>query len=197
MESENGTLSPLAAAQAELAKANRKVLLDDQLLEALRSFEQIMGYRNEMYLRLSQRVRTTVRGGMAVFAMVGLAMFLLLITLVMQVDRARESSVLLARYVTAVATDMGQIETTVQDMEDRMEKFATISGYMNIMTDHTGHIASGMQELDTSMTAIRGQMGSINSRLARINQHVGAMGHAVNGMGYSMQEVARPAGMFP
>ena len=197
MESENDTLSPLAAAQAELAKANRKVLLDDQLLEALRSFEQIMGYRNEMYLRLSQRVRTTVRGGMAVFAMVGLAMFLLLITLVMQVDRARESSTLLARHVTAVATDMGQIEATVRDMETRMQKFASISDYMNIMTDHTGRIAAGMQELDTSMTAIRGQMGSINSRLARINRHVGAMGYAVNGMGYSMGEMARPAGMFP
>jgi len=197
MESENDTLSPLAAAQAELAKANRKVLLDDQLLEALRSFEQIMGYRNEMYLRLSQRVRTTVRGGMAVFAMVGLAMFLLLITLVMQVDRARDSSTLLARYVTAVAIDMGQIEATVRDMETRMQKFASISDYMNIMTDHTGRIAAGMQELDTSMTAIRGQMGSINSRLARINRHVGAMGYAVNGMGYSMGEMARPAGMFP
>ena len=197
MESDDDTLSPLAAVQAELAKANRKVLLDDQLLEALHSFEQIMAYRNEMYLRLSHRVRATVRGGMAVFAMVGLAMFLLLITLVMQVDHARKSSTLLARHVTAVAADMGQIETTVLEMEDRMEKFATISGYMNIMTDHTGNIASGMQQLDTSMGAIRGQMASINSRLSRITHHVGAMGHAVNGMGHSMGEMARPAGMFP
>ena len=197
MESDDDTLSPLAAVQAELAKANRKVLLDDQLLEALHSFEQIMAYRNEMYLRLSHRVRATVRGGMAVFAMVGLAMFLLLITLVMQVDHARKSSTLLARHVTAVAADMGQIEATVLEMEDRMEKFATISEYMNIMTDHTGNIGSGMQQLDTSMGAIRGQMASINSRLSRITHHVGAMGHAVNGMGHSMGEMARPAGMFP
>lgn len=197
MEPENGTLSPLAAAQAELARANRKVLLDDQLLDALRSFEQIMGYRNEMYLRLSQRVRTTVRGGMAVFAMVGLAMFLLLATLVMQVNHARESSSLLAKHVSTVATDMQAIEATILEMEGRMEKFASISGYMHIMTDHTGLIASGMEDLDGSMQAIRGQMTSINGRLARINRHVGAMGYAVNGMGHSMGEVARPAGMFP
>ena len=197
MAADDDTLSPLAAVQAELAKANRKVLLDDQLLEALHSFEQIMAYRNEMYLRLSHRVRATVRGGMAVFAMVGLAMFLLLITLVMQVDHARKSSTLLASHVTAVAADMGQIESTVLEMEDRMEKFATISEYMNVMTAHTGNIASGMQQLDTSMGAIRGQMASINNRLSRITHHVGAMGHAVNGMGHSMGEMARPAGMFP
>jgi len=197
MAADDDTLSPLAAVQAELAKANRKVLLDDQLLEALHSFEQIMAYRNEMYLRLSHRVRATVRGGMAVFAMVGLAMFLLLITLVMQVDHARKSSTLLASHVTAVAADMGQIESTVLEMEDRMEKFATISEYMNVMTAHTGNIASGMQQLDTSMGAIRGQMASINSRLSRITHHVGAMGHAVNGMGHSMGEMARPAGMIP
>lgn len=197
MESDNDKLSPLAAVQDELARANRKVLLDDQLLDALRSFEQIMGYRNEMYLRLSQRVRTTVRGGMAVFAMVGLAMFLLLITLVMQVGHARNSSSLLAQHVTAVAADMGRIEATVRDMEGRMEKFDSISGYMQVMRDQTGHIAGGMQQLDTSMAAIRGQMTSINNRLLRINSHVGAMGYAVNGMGHSMGEVARPAGMFP
>ena len=197
MAADDDTLSPLAAAQAELARANRKVLLDDQLLDALHSFEQIMAYRNEMYLRLSNRVRATIRGGMAVFAMIGLAMFLLLITLVTQVEHARESSRLLARYVTAVAIDMAQIESTVMQMEDRMGRFTTISGYMNIMTDYTGNIASGMQQLDSSMTAIRGQMASINNRLARINQHVGTMGNAVGGMGHSMGEIARPAGMFP
>ncbi len=196
-DTDKDTLSPLAAAQAELARANRKVLLDDQLLEALRSFEQIMSYRNEMYLRLSRRVRATVRGGMAVFALVGLAMFVLLITLVMQVEHARHSSTLLARHVTAVATDMGQIEATVMQMEERMQRFTTISDYMNIMTDQTGKIAHGMQQLDASMSAIRGQMSSINNRLARINHHVGSMGHAVNGMGQSMGELSRPAGMFP
>ena len=197
MASDKDTLSPLAAAQAELARANRKVLLDDQLLDALHSFEQIMAYRNELHMRLSRRVRATVRGGMAVFAMVGLAMFLLLITLVMQVEHARESSRLLARHVTAVAADMAQIESTVMQMEHRMERFATISGYMNTMTDYTGNIAGGMQQLDSSMTAIRGQMVSINNRLARINHHVGTMGNAVGGMGHSMGEIARPAGMFP
>jgi len=197
MEPGKGTLSPLAEAQAELAQANRKVLLDEQLLEALRSFEQIMAYRNEMYLRLSQRVRTTVRGGMAVFAMVGIAMSVLLVTLVMQVDHARTSTSLLAQYVSAVAADMGRIETTVSDMEGRMQKFTSIGTYMHVMTDHTTNIATGMEQLDSSMLAIRGQMTSINSRLSRITYHMGAMGHAVGGMGHSINEVARPAAMFP
>jgi hypothetical protein len=197
MEPGKGTRSPLAEAQAELAKANRKVLLDDQLLAALHSFEQIMAHRNEMYLRLSQRVRSTVRGGMAVFALVGLAMFVLLITLVMQVDHARTSSTLLARHVGAVAADMTRIEATVSDMEGRMQKFGSIGGYMHVMSDHTGDIAGGMQKLDASMAVIRGQMTAINGRLDRITRHVGVMGYAVNGMGHSINEVARPAGMFP
>jgi len=58
------------------------------LQQALETFEQIMAYRNDMYLRLSHRVRTTVRGGMTVFALVGVAMFVLLITLVIQVEHA-------------------------------------------------------------------------------------------------------------
>lgn len=189
-------LSPLAAVQAELAEANRKALLDDQLLQALESFEQIMSHRNEMYLRLSHRVRYTVRGGMAVFATIGVAMFVLLATLVMQVDHARESSRLLARHVSVMAGDMEQIETSVHDMEGRMHQFVSIGDYMHVMTDQTGVISAGMEDMDANMAVIKRQMTSINGRLGRITRHTGAMGHAVNGMGRSMNDMARPAGMF-
>jgi len=197
MDPEKGkSESPLAAMQSELATANRRILLDDQLLEALKSFEQIMAYRNEMYLRLSQRVRTTVRGGMAVFAMVGIAMFVLLITLVTEVDHARTSSTLLAQYVGEVARDMVRVESSVKDMEDRMQKFTSIGQSLHVMTGYTDNIATGMQGLDNNMVLIRGQMSSVNKRLDRITQHMNVMGRAVNGMGHSMNEVARPAGMF-
>lgn len=197
MDRDSDTPSSLAAVQAELAEANRKVLLDEQLIEALRSFEQIMGYRNEMYLRLSGRVRQTVRGGMAVFGLVGIAMFLLLITLVMQVNHARTSSAMLAQHVSTVAANMVRVESTVLDMEQRMQRFATIAGNMRVMTGQTGSIAGGMQTLDDSMAVIHTQMQSINQRFDRINRHMGAMGHAVNGMGYSIHDMSRPAGMFP
>ncbi len=197
MDRDSDTPSSLAAVQAELAEANRKALLDEQLVAALRSFEQIMGHRNEMYLRLSGRVRQTVRGGMAVFALVGIAMFLLLITLVMQVNHARTSSALLAQHVSTVAGDMSRIETTVLDMEQRMQRITTIAGNMHLMTGQTGSIAGGMQTLDNSMTVIHTQMQSINQRLDRLNRHMGSMGHAVNGMGHSIHDMSRPAGMFP
>ena len=154
MESGDDTLSPLAAVQAELAKANRKVLLDDQLLDALHSFEQIMSYRNEMYLRLSHRVRATVRGGMAVFALVGIAMFLLLVTLVMQVEHARNSTALLAQHVDSVADDMLQIESTMLAMENRMRLFGSIGEYMHVMTGQTGVIAGGMMAFVTAINEL-------------------------------------------
>lgn len=189
-------LSPLAQAQATLAEANRKLLTDDQLQQALETFEQIMTYRNDMYLRLARRVRTAVRGGMAVFALVGMAMFLLLVTLVMQVEHARNSTALLAQHVNSVADDMLQIEATMVAMEERMRLFGSIGEYMHVMTDQTGVIAGGMADLDGKMNVIRNQMTSLNGRLLHVTRGVGSMGHAVNGMGYSINELSRPAGMF-
>ena len=195
-EEEKPPLSALAQVQAELAEANRKLLTDDQLQQALETFEQIMAYRNDMYLRLSHRVRTTVRGGMAVFALVGVAMFVLLITLVMQVEHAQNSTVLLARHVNTVAADMQLIEVTMKKMETRMQRFASIGEYMHVMTDQTGIIAGGMTSLDRQMNFIENQMTSINGRLLHVTHGVGSMGYAVNGMGHSIKDVAQPAGMF-
>ena len=191
-----GTLSPLAATQAALAEANRRMLTDEQLQRALESFERIMTYRSEMYLHLSKRVRVTVRGGMGVFAAVGLAMFLLLITLVLQVEHAVESSRELAVHVRTVAADMAQVESTMRQIDARMRHFDSIGGYMHVMTDQTTLIADGMVNLDARMQVINGQMSKINARLFNVTRSMGAMGAAVNGMGHSVTEVARPAGMF-
>ncbi len=189
-------LSPLAAAQAALAEANSKMLADEQLQRALQAFEKIMTYRSELYLLLSKRVRVTVRGGMAVFAAVGIAMFLLLITLVIQVEHAVESSVQLATHVRTVAADMAQIESTMQQIDVRMQHFDSIGGYMHVMTDQTALIADGMNNLDTRMQVIDRQMTAINTRLFNVTRSMATMGVAVNGMGHSVTDVARPAGMF-
>ena len=195
-DEKNPPQSALAQAQGALAEANRKLLTDDQLQQALEAFEQIMAYRNEMYLRLSHRVRSTVRGGMAVFALVGVAMFVLLITLVMQVEHARNSTALLARHVDTVAADMRLIEETMLKMEARMQHFASISEYMHVMTDQTAIIAGGMANLDRKMNTIGNRMVSINGRLLHVTNGVGSMGYAVSGMDHSIRDVARPAGMF-
>ena len=191
-----GPLSPLAATQAALAEANRRMLTDEQLQRALESFEKIMTYRSEMYLHLSRRVRVTVRGGMGVFAAVGLAMFLLLITLVIQVEHAVESSRQLAAHVRTVAVDMAQIESTMTQIDAQMQRFDSIGGYMHVMTGQTELIADGMVNLDARMQVIDRQMSAINARLFNVTRSMGAMGGAVNGMGHSVTEIARPAGMF-
>ena len=193
---QKGTLSPLAAAQAALAEANRRMLTDEQLQRALESFEKIMTYRSEMHLHLSKRVRVTVRGGMGVFAAVGVAMFVLLITLVIQVEHAVDSSRQLAGHVRTVAADMAQIETTMSQIDTRMQRFDSIGGHMHVMTDQTVLIAEGMGSLDGRMKVIDQQMTAINARLSSVTRSMGAMGLAVNGMGHSVSEVARPAGMF-
>lgn len=195
-EEKKAPLSALAEVQAALAEANRKLLTDDQLQQALETFEQIMAYRNDMYLRLSHRVRTTVRGGMTVFTLVGVAMFVLLVTLVIQVEHARNSTALLERHVTTVAADMQLIEATMMKMQVRMQRFGSIGEYMHVMTDQTGIIAGGMANLDTRMNVIQSQMASINGRLLQVTHGVGSMGNAVSGIGYSVKDIARPAGLF-
>ncbi|MEZ5541799.1 MAG: hypothetical protein R3F42_07130 [Pseudomonadota bacterium] len=189
-------LSPLAAAQAALAEANRRMLTDEQLQRALESFEQIMTYRSEMYLHLSRRVRVTVRGGMAVFAAVGIALFVLLITLVVQVEHAVDSSRQLATHVQTVAGDMVQIEATIAAIDTRMQRFDSISGYMHTMNEQTALIADGMDGLDARMEAIGRQMAVINAQLFSVTRSMGVMGVAVGDMGHSVTELARPAGMF-
>jgi hypothetical protein len=191
-----GTLSPLAAAQAALAEANRRMLTDEQLQRALESFEKIMTYRSEMYLHLSKRVRVTVRGGMGVFAAVGIALFVLLITLVIQVEHAVESSRQLAAHVQTVARDMVRIESTMGEIDTRMRRFDSIGEYMHVMTDQTTLIADGMAGLDARMQVIGRQMAAINARLLNVTHSMGAMGVAVDDIGHSVTEVARPAGMF-
>lgn len=155
-----------------------------------------MTYRSEMYLHLSRRVRVTVRGGMGVFAAVGLAMFVLLITLVVRVEHAVESSRLLARHVQTVAADMAMIETTMAQIDTRMQRFDSIGGYMHVMNDQTARIAEGMTGLDARMKVIDGQMSGVNARLFNVTRSMGAMGMAVDGMGQSVTDIARPAGMF-
>lgn len=169
---------------------------DQQLQHSLEKFEQIMEHRSEMYLRLSHRVRTVVRGGMAVFAMVGLAMFILLYTLVVQIQHARASTAQLNQLVAVMALDMGAIVGTVEHMEAQLRLMERVGQNLSSITLETGSIAGQMSDVGSEIKSIQDDMSMLNRRLAHVAGNMGSMGQAVNHMGHSVKQMSRPASIF-
>lgn len=169
---------------------------DLKLQDALEKFEQIMEYRSAMHLRLVRRVRSVVRGGMAIMAMVGIALFLLLLTLVIQADRALESTRTLDHYVADMEQDMAQVHDLIASMNRRMEVIQTIGQSITSMQGDTGSMAGDLQQLSDSVGSMEQRMQLVDRRLEHVAHNMGGIGQMVNGMGHDVYQMSKPAQSF-
>lgn len=169
---------------------------DIKLQDALDNFEQIMAYRGDMYTRLADRVRTVVRGGMAMLLLVSIGLFLLLYTLAMEIQHARSSAGVMGKHVTQMAADMKLVQQRMQHMETQMTAMQSISNNMRLMNRDTASMDVTMLQLRQEMLDVNQTMDKVTKRIENLSSDMSDVGVSVNRMNEDVYQISRPTKPF-
>jgi len=150
--------------------------------EIAAGFKHILDQQFAMHLRVARRTTSVVRFGMISLAVVGVSMFLLLLTLAFQIKPMIGSVNTMNGHFTQISDNMRLMKDAILEMEANVSPLPLMSGEMYRMqgsvrelTGSTNSLSLRMDNPDTNMASITQSVTRMTSSFAFINQTVGIM----------------------
>ena len=155
--------------------------------EIAAGFKHILDQQFAMHLRVARRTTSVVRFGMISLAVVGVSLFLLLLTLAYQIQPMIGAVNTMNGHFTHISRNMGVMKEAILEMESNISPLPLMVGEMSRMrgsvrelTGSTNSLSVRIENLDTNMASITQSVTRMTSSFALINQTVGVMGADVN-----------------
>ena len=162
--------------------------------EIAAGFKHILDQQFAMHLRVARRTTSVVRFGTTSLAVIGVSMFLLLLTLAYQIQPMIGSVNTMNGHFTQISQNMRLMKDAILEMEANVSPLPLMSGEMYQMqgsvrelTGSTNGLSLRLDNLDTNMASITQSVTRMTSSFAFINQTVGIMGADVNRMSGPMR----------
>ena len=162
--------------------------------EIAAGFKHILDQQFAMHLRVARRTTSVIRFGMISLAVVGVSLFLLLLTLAYQIQPMIGAVNTMNGHFTHISRNMGVMKEAILEMESNIRPLPLMAGEMYRMqgsvgdlTGSTNSLSLRMNNLDTNMASITQGVTRMTASFALINQTVGIMGADVNRMSGPMR----------
>lgn len=177
------------------------VILQQQYLRALSSFEGIVLSQIDVKNKLGDRLNYSIRAGLIILSVIAFSILVLLLTLTSQINRISGVVGAMNTHFSAVSARMGEITSQLASMESQVE-------HLQSMETYTGRMRAEMDEIGALTTAMDGRMQSMARQMEgtrvsveNIAGTMGAMNHEVQAMSVEMHRMGKPArtlnNMFP
>jgi uncharacterized protein YoxC len=190
------------AEQTQASSASHEeVLLQQQYLRALSSFEGIVLSQIDIKNKLGDRLNYSIRAGLIILGVIALSILVLLLTLSSQINRISDVVLSMNTHFTSVSEKMDVIRDDMVEMEQRVS-------LLKAMQQHTAGLQQEMTQIATQMGMIEDTVGGISAHLGRVRGQVGSiaisidhMNAEVQAMSVEMHRMGKPARslnkMFP
>jgi len=163
---------------------------------AILKFKDAMDTRDQLNLRLAQRITSIIRVGMFSIAIVASAMFFLMVILAVKIDPIIDAMGKMNVSFTIMANDMNKMRKIIASMDDNMNNMPTIS-------QNVQQMGGAVQQMRDDMGSMSQRMGSMNSHIQQVEQQVGRMSHtfssmdgAVTGISHNVHTLSKPMQPF-
>jgi len=177
------------------------MVLQQQYLRALSSFEGIVLSQIDVKNALGDRLNYSIRAGLIILFVIAFSILVLLLTLSSQITRISDVVGAMNTHFSAVSLRMdeisshlGSMETQVAQMKAIEKDTATMQAEMQIISEATGSI-------EGSVVNIGQHMGGTRQNVENIAVTMNAMNLEVQAMSVEMHRMAKPARtlnkMFP
>ncbi|MFM1892688.1 MAG: hypothetical protein RLZ44_1765 [Pseudomonadota bacterium] len=181
--------------------SHEEVLLQQQYLRALSSFEGIVLSQIDIKNKLGDRLNYSIRAGLIILGVIALSILVLLLTLSSQINRISDVVFSMNTHFTSVSEKMDVIRDDMVEMEQRVS-------LLEAMQRHTAGLQQEMAQIGTQMGVIEDTVGGISAHLGRVRGQVGSiaisidhMNTEVQAMSVEMHRMGKPARslnkMFP
>jgi len=173
-----------------------ELVLQQQYLRAMSSFEGIILGQMKVKSDLSNRLNTSVKVGLVILSLVALSILVLLIMLSTQVTRISDAVGSMNSHFTSVSYKMNHIQDSVLAMETQIGLLPDIEQYTTIMNQEMLIITSNIEAMESSVDSINRQFHSMNMQIADIAQSIQHMNGEVQVINHEMNRMSEPAKTF-
>jgi len=180
------------------------VVLQQQFVRAVRSFEAIMLSQIEIRNKLADRVNYSIRAGIIVLGFVAISILILLLTLSSQINRISGVVSEMNLDFTVVAQNMDRINGFMGSMEKRVALLDSINGQTAVMDKGMATIATDLEtmrvavgEIGGHLNHMRGNVGNIAVSMDRMDIEVMNIAHEMHRMGGSARSINKMMPFLP
>lgn len=167
-----------------------------RLDEIASGFKHILDQQFAMHLRVARRTTGLTRFGMFSLGVIGISMFLLLLTLSYQIKPMITAVSNMNANFTTIADDMAVMKAAVLEMETHVAEMPVMAGEMDRMRETLGDIGGNMHNLSLRMDNLDTNMASITQGVTRMAGSFGAMNQTVGIMGGDVHTMSGPMRVF-
>ncbi|MCW8888317.1 MAG: hypothetical protein OQK25_04580 [Gammaproteobacteria bacterium] len=161
----------------------------EELKDAIRHFDRVM--RSQMTIQGLQgdRIKNSIRAGMIFLALIGISIFIILITMVTQVEQIAMAVSGMDTSFDEVRNQMVRVDALMSHMETNASKMntigpvmQTIDGEMLQMTQQVQQMQSETAAMGREVSVLRQQADLMAQTTERMDMEIYRMNHEVNRM---------------
>ena len=177
------------------------VVLQQQYLRALSSFEGIVLSQIDTKNRLGNRLNYSIRTGIVILGAIAFSILILMLTLTTQLNRISDVVSNMNTPFHSVSENMGRIRVHMDSMEQQVALLGAIDGHVTVMDREMNSINADMNALQSAVGGIRGNLTGVRDRVGSIALNVDQMNLEMQAMSQEMHRMGKPARsmdkMFP
>lgn len=181
--------------------SNEEVLLQQQYLRALSSFEGIVLSQIDIKNKLGDRLNYSIRAGVIILSGIALSILVLLLTLSAQINRISDVVFKMNGHFTSVSKKMDQVRDDIVVMERQVATLQEMDHNAGVLYAEMQLIGADMDTIRGTISGISERLGGVRGEVGNIAIHVDRMNAEVQAMSVEMHRLGKPARsinkMFP
>ncbi|MCB1880318.1 MAG: translation initiation factor 2 [Chromatiaceae bacterium] len=180
------------------------VVLQQQFVRAITSFEAIILSQIDIKNKLADRLNYSIRAGIIILGFVAISILILLLTLSSQINRISSVVSEMNQDFYSVAADMARINGYIESMEKQVALLNNINGQTAVMDEGMATIARDLEamriavdEIGGHLGQMRGNLGNISVSMDRMDIEVMNITHEMHRMGGTARSVNKMMPFLP
>jgi hypothetical protein len=188
-------------AETELVERDVDTANYEELRDAIRHFDRVIRSQIVIQGRQGDRIKNSIRAGMLFLVLIGISIFIILYTMVTQVNLISEAVVRMDTSFDEVRTQMVKVDALMTGMEKNVVYINAVSGVMQNMDGEMGTMTRQMGQMQGEVDAMRNEVTVIRQQADMMTRTTGVLDQQIYRMNQDMNRMAAPArsmnNMFP
>lgn len=173
----------------------------EELRNAIRHFDRVIRSQIVIQARQGDRIKNSIRAGMLFLVLIGISIFIILYTMVTQVNLISAAVVRMDQSFDEVRVQMVKVDELMTGMEKNVLYMDAVSTVMQNMDVEMGQMTRQMQQMQTEVDAMKSEVTVIRQQADVMTRTTGVMDQEIYRMNQDMNRLATPARsmnkMFP
>lgn len=173
----------------------------EQLRDAIRHFDRVIRSQIVIQGRQGDRIKNSIRAGMLFLVLIAISIFVILYTMVTQVNLISEAVVRMDNSFDEVRTQMVKVDGLMTKMEQNVLYMESVSTVMQNMDGEMGKMTHQMQQMQTEVESMKVEVAVIRQQADTMTHTAGVMDREIYRMNQDINRMATPArsmnNMFP